>query len=270
MWQLAGYVEYSCNHCSMHNSVPSDWFDLEVMGGSERGMGSDTYYFGRINHKCENCERDLEIELHVVEYPVGALNYISMKSNNATITKTAEIEFVDDSPIWLPPNREIIVPNSRIIADYSEITNAIPKLIQLIKNDSSYIYKITTREFEQIVAEIFRAAGYSVHLTKRTRDGGKDIIAIQKNDLGLETSYFIECKRHSLENKVDVGIVREVYGVHSSKDGPNKSIIATTSTFTPDALNFANQQARSRWDLQLKDINDVLAWIQNYKYSPQV
>lgn len=83
--------------------------------------------------------------------------------------------------------------------------------------------------------------------------------------MGIDTCYFIECKRYSIDNKVDVGIVREPYGVHSSRNGPNQSIIATTSTFTPDAIKYTQNDLRSKWDMYLRDIDDVLAWIKRYQ-----
>lgn len=265
MWQLNGNLEYICNTCNSNYSIPSSWFSLEPTYGSQRRMGQETHYTANVTVECTECEEILDIELNVIEYPAGMLNQAYVNSDEITITQMIDVEATYESPIWLPPAKEIIVPDSRIISDLSEIHETIPRLIKLIQDDSSYIYKISTREFEEIIAEIFRSHGYRVTLTKRTRDGGKDIIAIHRNELGLETSYFIECKRHALDSKVDVGIVREVYGVHSSLNGPNKSIIATTSTFTPDALKFASQNLRSTWDLALKDINDVLAWIKHYK-----
>jgi len=56
-----------------------------------------------------------------------------------------------------------------------------------------------------------------------------------------------------------------VYGVHSAMNGPNKSIVVTTSTFTPDAREFVGNGLRSSWDMELKDIRDVVGWIKNYK-----
>jgi len=265
MWQLSNSVDFSCNSCGHHQSAPHNWFDLECTGGDERGMGAEHQYTADIEVECEQCQSDISIELEIIEYPFGVINQLNMRAWGANITQYLEVEHLDDSPIWLPPAKNIIVPDQRIVTDLSEISNTIPQLINLIKEDSSYIYRISTREFEQIIAEIFKRQGFDVTLTKRTRDGGKDVIAINKNALGLETSYFIECKRHALESKVDVGIVREVYGVHSSRNGPNKSIIATTSTFTPDAIKYASTELRSRWDMELKDINDVLLWIRNYK-----
>lgn len=265
MWHLSGNIEFICKNCGSFNSLPSRWMNLEKVSSTEREMGLDIYYLGDTNSSCCECDSNILIELHLVEYPQGSLSHLSMNASGADITQEVEVEFIDETPIWLPPSKKIYVPENRIITDYSEISNTIPQLIKLIQEDSSYIYRISTREFEEIIAEIFRDQGYQVTLTKRTRDGGKDIIAIHKNFLGLETCYFIECKRHALDSKVDVGIVREVYGVHSTRNGPNKSIIAATSTFTPDAIKFVNYDLRSRWDMDLKDINDILQWIRNYK-----
>ena len=39
-----------------------------------------------------------------------------------------------------------------------------------------------SRILEEMIAEIFSGLGYDVELTKRTRDGGKDIIALRKRD----------------------------------------------------------------------------------------
>lgn len=265
MWQLSGNIEFNCAECNSSNSIPSSWFNLNQISDTNRCIELEIYYFGELDVNCHNCESNVQIELHVVESLQGEITDLHMDSIGATITQVAPIEFVDESPILLPPAKKIYIPESRLITDISEIENTIPRLIELIKEDSSYIYRITTREFEEIVAEIFRAQGYQVDLTKRTRDGGKDVIAIHRNVLGLETCYFIECKRHALDSKVDVSIVREVYGVHSTRNGPNKSIIATTSTFTPDAIQYVNNEVRSRWDMELKDIQDVLQWIKNYK-----
>ncbi|WP_374005936.1 restriction endonuclease [Delftia lacustris] len=265
MWQLSDNVEFNCIKCISPNSIPPNWFELEQISGTDRGAESEIYYFGELEVNCHNCESNIQIELHVVESLQGVITDLQMKSNDAAFTEVAPMEFVDESPIWLPPIKQIYIPESRLITDISEIENTIPRLIELIQEDSSYIYKITTREFEEVVAEIFRAQGYEVKLTKRTRDGGKDVIAIHRTALGIETCYFIECKRHALDSKVDVSIVREVYGVHSTRDGPNKSIIATTSTFTPDAIQYANNEVRSRWDMELKDIQAVLQWIKDYR-----
>lgn len=60
--------------------------------------------------------------------------------------------------------------------------------------------------------------------------------------------------------KVDVGIIREVIGVHTLRE-PEKSIIITTIFFTKDAIQeaklFKNQ-------LELKDYNDLKNLLEKY------
>ena len=101
-------------------------------------------------------------------------------------------------------------------------------------------------------------------IAQRTRDGGKDIIAISRNSLGIDTKFFIECKRYAKYNKVGVDIVRSLYGVHGTKSSPNKSILATTSTFTTGAIDFAQKEVKSEWERSLKDNKDIIQWIRDY------
>ncbi len=114
------------------------------------------------------------------------------------------------------------------------------------------------RRFEELVAELFVGFGYEVELTKRTRDGGKDIIAIKRREVDLR--FLIECKRPDTSNKIDVGTVRELYGVKSD-DPASKAILATTGYFTRDARLFFE---RHRWELEPKDFDSIQEWIGQY------
>lgn len=171
----------------------------------------------------------------------------------------------DKNLVYSLPDPKTIESDSRIISDLNIIIENIPKLIKFLSKNPQYLQEIESREFEEVVAEIFRKQGFEVELTKRTRDGGKDIIAVQRHALGIDTKYFIECKRYSLDHKVSVDIVRNLYGVKNTVDGANKIILATTSTFTKDAINFAKEKIPSKWEIDLKDYNDVTNWIYNYK-----
>ena len=71
---------------------------------------------------------------------------------------------------------------------------------------------------------------------------------------------YIECKRYAADNKVGVGIVREVIGVHHIRK-PTKSIIVTTSFFSKDAIKEAEAMESQ---LDLKDFTDIKAWLQRY------
>ncbi len=121
------------------------------------------------------------------------------------------------------------------------------------------LYDLNPRKFEELIASILRDLGFDVELTKATRDGGRDIIASIRTKVSTFLTY-VECKRYSPKNKIDVGLIREVIGVHSIHK-PAKSIIVTTGFFTKDAVKeakiFENQ-------LDLKDFNDIKTWLQDY------
>jgi len=151
--------------------------------------------------------------------------------------------------------------------DLFEFYESIPELITALKSSPYLLRELSPREFEQVVAEIFMSNGFHVDLTKRTRDGGKDIIAIHTDKLGIQTKYFIECKRYSEGNKIGVDVVRALQGVKNTKNGPNKTILATTSSFTADARKFVENEAASSWDMTLVDYNDIVRWLDNYTQS---
>ncbi len=169
--------------------------------------------------------------------------YIEELKNNFNLLgiKDAELIYtIEQDEIFIP---ELILP-------------AQERIFSLVKNNPSILHSITPREFEELVAEIFDRQGFDVELTKATRDGGKDIIAIQSN-MGIKLKYIVECKRYAMHNKVTLDVVQRLYGVKMAEKA-NKAILVTTSSFTKDASKFASQHC---WDLSLKDKRDLLSWL---------
>lgn len=121
------------------------------------------------------------------------------------------------------------------------------------------LYDLEPRKFEELVASIMEDLGFTVELTKATRDGGTDIIARIKTAVTDFVTH-IECKRYAANNKVDVGIIRNVMGVHHLRK-PAKSIIITTSFFTKDAIKEAKGFEHH---LDLKDFNDIKDLLSDY------
>jgi len=115
--------------------------------------------------------------------------------------------------------------------------------------------RMPCRRFEELIAEVLERLGYVVELTKRTRDGGIDIIAIR--DAEISTRYLIECKRLEPHNKISVEPVRQLFGVKQDL-GASKAILATTVYFTPDARKFID---RHPWELEGKDYDGVVDWL---------
>jgi len=159
--------------------------------------------------------------------------------------------------------------NSIIRFQLDEFTNKKTLLIitdevneQLINYFSSHPNELKTinrRLFEEIVAELFWGFGYQVELTQKTRDGGRDIIAI-KNAETID-KYLIECKRPDVGNIIGIKPVRELFGVKQDEKA-TKAILATTSYFSKDAHQFFE---RNKWELEPKDFNGIMDWINQYK-----
>lgn len=139
------------------------------------------------------------------------------------------------------------------------ITSIDDEVKKYLNKNPQKIYELSPRQFEELVASILKDLGFEVELTQATRDGGRDIIAHVRNAVSSYLTY-IECKRYAADNKVGVGIVREVIGVHHIRK-PTKSIIVTTSFFSKDAIKEA-QSMESQLDL--KDFTHIKEWLQRY------
>jgi len=121
---------------------------------------------------------------------------------------------------------------------------------------SETLLQMGSREFEQLVAEIWKRFGYEVELTKATRDGGYDVIAV-RHGADFASRILIECKRYALRNPVGVSIVRELYGVKSHRKA-TKAILATTSYLTDDAEEFIDDHY---WELEAKEHDGIVEWV---------
>jgi restriction system protein len=129
------------------------------------------------------------------------------------------------------------------------------RLIRDVKIKPQELFALDSRQFEELVAEIWRSLGYETELTARTKDGGRDIVAVRKSEASIR--FLIECKRYNPSNKVGVELVRALYGVKMHEKA-TKGILATTSTFTRGAKGFFNDHM---WELEPRDFNGVVDWV---------
>jgi restriction system protein len=131
-------------------------------------------------------------------------------------------------------------------------------LIERLRQYPEDLRIINRRKFEEIIAELFSGFGYEVELTKRTRDGGKDIIAIKRREVSVK--YLIECKRPDPDNPVTVSTVRELLGVKVD-DNATKAILATTTYLSPDAKIFVEKH---QWELEAREFEGIKNWLDEY------
>jgi len=135
--------------------------------------------------------------------------------------------------------------------------NAEAELIAHYAKNPAELYSLPPRKFEELVAAIFRNNHFEVELTPATRDGGVDIIAVERSALTGKSVHLIECKRYAPENKVGIGIVQRLAGV-VNQSAATKGIIVTTSTFTRDAQAAAQ---KSEYILTLNDYDVLVLWL---------
>lgn len=209
--------------------------------------------------QCPTCRNEIEISYEASEYPVGVPSYSETHAHGAQIIRSfadIDVHFEDEIYSYEEESRLYLPDEKRIITD---LCSGVSELIIAASNNPAILYDLDPRKFEELIAHIFSLHGFSVQLTKQTRDGGRDIIAI-RSDLEIKSKYIIECKRYALNNPVGVGLVRSLCGVQT-QEGANKAVLVTTSRFTQDARSFATSKNTTEWSVDLKDFEDICQWI---------
>jgi restriction system protein len=93
-------------------------------------------------------------------------------------------------------------------------------------------------EFEVLVTTLLTGLGFRTELTQATGDGGVDIVAYLDRPL-VGGKYLAQCKRFAEDKPVGTPAVREFYGAFVADRSAVKGIFITTSSFTPQAREFA-------------------------------
>jgi len=139
------------------------------------------------------------------------------------------------------------------------IISASDDIIRRLKKEPKDVYNLTPRQYEELIAELLRDMGHEVMLTKATRDGGKDILATMKTDIG-EILCLVDAKRYREDRTIGVGMVRTLYGTLADYQA-SSAMLVTTSSYSKDARAM---QEKHKYQLSLKDYADVASWIQKY------
>lgn len=113
--------------------------------------------------------------------------------------------------------------------------------------------RIEWRRFEAVVEALFRQAGFITEAKPHGADGGVDVWLYSRSTPGRAVG-IVQCK-HWQGKKVGVDKVRELRGVMAAHD-VRRGQFATTSSFTPDAIEFARANG-----IHLLDIDALLALI---------
>jgi hypothetical protein len=118
--------------------------------------------------------------------------------------------------------------------------------------------RISPQEFEELTASLYNALGFATQRTKQSRDGGIDVIAVRDLPLGRD-KLAIQCKHQS--KPVGRPELQKLLGVIASDPSFSAGVLVTTSTFSADAIHFAELNAR----LRLIDQNALLRLLNDYR-----
>lgn len=229
-----------CDKCNYVSLVEADSVDCDTYS-YERQMGEEIEYNFHGEICCEKCRSWISFCIRGYEYPVGAFNYSDAECSGG--------EFID------PPVAEIEYEFDDYY--YDEAYREYEKAEEVLEFHRNRIKNMSHRDFEFFVADIFEKLGFSIKITPATRDGGKDIVATKSTPMPY--TLIVECKHWGEEHKVDVSVVRSVYGVQMATQA-NQSVVVTSSKFTKDAREFAEERKTL---MTLWDIDDLLKLIMN-------
>lgn len=164
---------------------------------------------------------------------------------------------------WEPENnlrieeRRIITPEQFASSQLSIITD--PRLIAHLASHPEEIRALTSRQFEELIAELLKSFGYAVKLGKGSKDGGVDVFAEKRTELGTELT-IVQCKRNSAKNKVGEPIVKQLYADVTTKNA-TRGLVVTTSTFTKDALKLIESL---KYKLSPVDFEKLKEWLEKF------
>jgi restriction system protein len=138
---------------------------------------------------------------------------------------------------------------------------AIPWLAFLdhLKRNPGAIHAIDWRKVEEVIAAGYADSGYSVILTPRSGDKGRDVIATKYD--GVSVRILDQVKAYTPGHVVSLDDVHAMLGVLCSEQNVSKGIITTTSEFAPGVYTDENVKRFMPYRLDLRPKNALLEWL---------
>lgn len=131
---------------------------------------------------------------------------------------------------------ELLVPPLLAISaavSYIQRSQARRRFEGTLRAAAETLQRMTWRQFEGLVGELFRRRGFQVRETgASTSDGGVDLVLSKAGEV-----YLVQCK-HWRTQSVGVTVVRELNGVVAAKKARG-GFVVTTGSFTEEARTFA-------------------------------
>jgi HJR/Mrr/RecB family endonuclease len=143
----------------------------------------------------------------------------------------------------------------------AEANSAVMAWLRSRPEDVDYVHH---RSFELIVAEVVADHGWTVELTKQTRDNGYDIMCLKNESLGFPITMVIEAKLRRGGAAIGLAAIDRLAAVRQ-RENVNKGVLVTNSRVSGPA--WRRWQASVGRELDLVERATLLDWLR--AYSPQ-
>lgn len=209
----------------------------------------------------------------------GLLGYLN---NQAKLSGHWLNEFLDkirkwkENPVWLSAYKIDFINHPLFDSDETEIwkpgstlptwANTTPSYIliaQNIINEGRSLSEMNWRDFENLIGALLENQGWKVEVTRGTKDGGIDVIAMKEDFLLGVVKTIWQAKKYSSSNLVSLSHVRELSAVREASNA-TKGIIVTTSKLTRGAMDWIK---RDLYRLDYKEKKQIEEWILGQKLS---
>jgi hypothetical protein len=100
------------------------------------------------------------------------------------------------------------------------------------------LQNMDARKFEYFVAKMWRENGYTTKVTQSSRDGGVDVIAVNREE---GEKHLIQAKRYAEGNKVGSAAIQQYSSLYIQHSDVTAVYVVTTSSFTKNARKVAKQ-----------------------------
>jgi hypothetical protein len=165
-----------------------------------------------------------------------------------------KIQLHQNQKIWLPSTASWFEYGSDAVRERADI------LLHDLVDQRVSLRNIHWRQLEELVAELLTRIGLKVILTKKSHDGGRDIIATGELIPGEPTKLAVEVKHKDV-----VGVADLRAALYANRDFP-ALLFATSGRFT---VGVFREQRDNQMRLFLKDGVALQQWIDTYALPNQ-
>jgi len=87
---------FKCNKCKTLYSINCNDLEWQEVERNERKMGPEIHRIAEIVDICEKCKNNMQVTLHIWEYPIGAIEITDTEENGVEIIEqNCEYEIKD-------------------------------------------------------------------------------------------------------------------------------------------------------------------------------